>query len=50
VEVHGNVDAREEGFIEGFDTVGGQEEDATIVFDVTEAEAILSHTARDTYL
>jgi hypothetical protein len=31
------VDAREEGFVEGLYAVGGEEENASVVFDVSEA-------------
>ena len=37
VEVQGDVDAREEGVVEGLDPVRGQEEDAAVVLDVPEA-------------
>jgi hypothetical protein len=36
VEMEGYVDTGEEGFVECFDAVGGEEEDTAIVFDVTE--------------
>ena len=36
LEVEGDVDTGEEGFVEGFDAVGGEEEDAAVVFDVAE--------------
>ena len=37
LEVQGDVDAREEGFVKGFDAVCRKEEDAAVVFDVSEA-------------
>ena len=37
MEVEGDVDTGEEGFVEGLDAVRGEEEDATIVFDVSKA-------------
>ena len=39
VEMEGDVDTREEGFIECFDTIGGEEEDTAVVLDVTETKA-----------
>jgi len=35
--VQGDVDAGEEGFVKGLDTVGGEEEDSSVVLDVSEA-------------
>ena len=32
------MDTGEEGFVECFDTIGGEEEDTTIVLDVTETK------------
>ena len=37
LEVQGDVDAREEGFVEGFDAVRREEEDAAVVFHMSEA-------------
>lgn len=37
VEVQRDVDAREEGLVESFNPVGGQEEDAAVVLDVAKA-------------
>ena len=34
------MDTGEEGFVECFDAVGGEEEDTTIVLDVTETRKI----------
>ena len=36
MEVESDVDTGEEGFVECFDSVGGEEEDAAIVLGVTE--------------
>lgn len=38
LEVEGDVDTGEEGFVECFDAVGGEEEDAAVVFDVAEED------------
>ena len=35
--MQGDVDAREEGFVEGFDAVRREEEDAAVVFHMSEA-------------
>lgn len=35
-EMERDVDTREERFVEYFDTIGGEEEDTTVVLDVTE--------------
>ena len=37
-EMKRHVDTGEEGFIEHFDTIGSEEEDTTIVLDVTETK------------
>jgi hypothetical protein len=37
LEVERDVDTREESFIEGFYAVGGEEEDASVIFNVSEA-------------
>ena len=37
LEVQGDVDAREEGFVESFDAVRREEEDAAVVFHMSEA-------------
>jgi hypothetical protein len=37
-EVERNVDARKEGLVEGLHAVGGEEEDAAVIFDVTKAK------------
>ena len=34
------MDTREECFIERFDAVGGEEEDAAVIFDMAEANRI----------
>lgn len=36
-EVQGNMDTREEGFVEYLYAIGGEEEDASVVLDVSEA-------------
>ena len=36
-EVQGDVDARQEGLVEGGDAVRGEEEDAAVVLDVAQA-------------
>lgn len=38
MEMESDVDTGEEGFIECFDTIGGEEEDPAVVLDVTETE------------
>lgn len=40
-EVEGDVDSREEGLVEDFNAVGGEEEDAFVVFNVAQAEVML---------
>ena len=38
MEMERYVDTGEEGFVECLDTIGGEEEDTTIVLDVTETK------------
>ena len=38
MEMKCDVDTGEESFVECFDAVGGEEEDATVILDVTETK------------
>ena len=40
VEVESDVDTRTEGVVDDFDSVGCEEEDSTVVLEVTEAESV----------
>jgi hypothetical protein len=40
IEVESDVDTRTEGVVDDFDSVGCEEEDSTVVLEVTEAESV----------
>lgn len=39
--MQGNVNARQESFIKGFDSISGEEENTTVILDVAEAKRLV---------
>ena len=49
-EMERDVDTREERFVEYFDTIGGEEEDTTVVLDVTETWKNMTKEIRNDFI